>query len=213
MSLLELVSSDSRSARILEARLVDGLTLEAIGLREGGITRERVRQIVARELRRVPWRLKKHPDLLALAQRGRLLMSQVHSLRELALRLLEVNPPEPVLRELRLLLRLFGEVEFPEPPPPSPPSVPQVRSSILEAVQAVALGPDTLVAFLRGKRWARLRPLQAAAGYGSLALCNYVQVREQIGRLLMEGRLASELSFRYGKRCSVLRLVPEAAKA
>lgn len=54
-----------REARIFLKSCKDGYTLEAIGLQEG-ITRERVRQIVAKAERRL-----KHPSRLAILKRGK----------------------------------------------------------------------------------------------------------------------------------------------
>lgn len=54
-----------REARIVTARLIEGYTLESVGLQEG-VTRDRIRQIEAKALRKL-----RHPSRLAIIRYGK----------------------------------------------------------------------------------------------------------------------------------------------
>lgn len=54
-----------REARIIKARLIDGYTLEAVGMQEG-VTRDRIRQIEQKALRKL-----RHPSRLAIMRYGK----------------------------------------------------------------------------------------------------------------------------------------------
>lgn len=56
---------NEREARIITARLIDGYTLESVGLQEG-VTRDRIRQIEAKALRKL-----RHPSRLAIIRYGK----------------------------------------------------------------------------------------------------------------------------------------------
>lgn len=197
---------NEREARILEARLVRDQTLQAIGLQEE-ITRERVRQVVVKAVRRARHRLQKKPEILRLAGLGLELVREVHSLRELGARLLWRDPSPAELDQLKRLLRLFGPLDFPPPPAPSPPSAEMIRATILEALGSLEVGSTTLTAILRGRSWGRLGCFRDSPWYGALALCSSAEVEEQVEALLGEGRLVKSTWRTFGRVGSVLRPV------
>lgn len=189
-----------QAARILQGRFLQGQSFEALSRREG-LTRERVRRLLHREMLRGKHILSRFPDWMGIVRQARLLMDQVASLEELAKRL---TLPAREQRRLRFLLRFFCELSFRQAPPPSPPSPQEVRSVILAATRELRLGTTNLTAVLRGQRWRILERFWHHSSYGKLALCSLAEVRSQIDQLVQEGELLRLPWKAYGKSGHVL---------
>jgi hypothetical protein len=190
------------AARLLEGRFLRELTLDALS-RQEGLTRERVRRLLHREVLRGKHILSRFPAWMDVVRRAKSLMRKVTSLEELAHLL---GLPREELRRFKFLLRFFCEPGFAEPIAPTPPAASEIRAVILAAVPEIILGTTNLTAVLRGQRWRVLDRFWHHPCYGKLKLCSNDQVRAQIDLLVEERKLLRIPWKAYGKVGHVLAL-------